>query len=967
MKRVLSLSLSFLASLAMLGQSSRISLDGMWHFALDPDSNGLNKGYATALLPETVTLPGTTDTNRKGAKTVSKDETTRLTRHYSYFGKAWYQKKLTVPTGWNGQNIRLFLERTKPTVVYIDGKEVGRCDDISVPQEYDLTGKLTAGNHIIAIMVDNGNSVPKQLIGSSHAYTEDTQTNWNGIIGQMYLEARESPIIIKSIKTHPIAAENKVNVALVLSGNTNRMFAIKSRVSGTGMANVNNDICHEGYSKRTVNSDGTTTLQYAIELGKNAMKWSEWTPSNRYSLKVEVTCEGKTDEKTTCFAMCDFKAEGNHFTVNGRKTFLRGKHDACVFPLTGHVAMGYEDWYRYLFICRQYGINHIRFHSWCPPEACFAAADELGIYLQPELPIWGGFDEKDQWLTSYLKDEGRKIINTYGNHPSFVMMGLGNELWGSIELMADYVEDFRKHDDVGTGVRRLYTFGSNMYLGYKGILDGMDYFTTCRIGGEAWGDYNTHVRGSFSFCDAFDGGLINHHYPNTTTNFEKAIEGSNIPVISHETGQFQTYPDYSEIEKYQGALFPYNMVTFKKRLEDAGMGKQMSAFHDASGKWSVELYKADIEMDLRTKNMAGFQLLDIQDYPGQGSAYVGILDAFMDSKGLVKPSRWKQWCNDVVPMAELPRFTYNEGDTIRWNVIIANYASDDSVIKGKPMEWQILDSNGKTIDKGSKTLDIVKSGVFKVSDCFSTAQLSAAGKAEKYKLELNIGNTQYGNSYNLWVYPSSIENTKKQKGIIVADSLTDELLAKLEKGAKVLLMPRKSMYNEQTVGGLVQTDYWNYRMFKTISENNKKPVSPGTLGLLVNNVDHPLFQKFPTDSHSNWQWASIAHESRPLIMDTMSEGFKPLVQVIDNVERNHRLGLLFEFSVGKGKMFVCMSDLSQQMSHPECRHLYDCIINYMKSDSFCPKSRVSVTSLKHLFSVRQGSKKVKELRNISYD
>ena len=113
-----------------------------------------------------------------------------------------------------------------------------------------------------------------------------------------------------------------------------------------------------------------------------------------------MECKGKSDEMTTTFALCDFKAEGNHFIVNGRKTFLRGKHDACVWPLTGHVAMGYDEWYNYLKTCKQYGINHVRFHSWCPPEACFEAADNLGIYLQPELPIWGGFDEKDEWLTS---------------------------------------------------------------------------------------------------------------------------------------------------------------------------------------------------------------------------------------------------------------------------------------------------------------------------------------------------------------------------------------------------------------------------------------------------------------------------------------------------------------------------------------------------------------------------------------
>lgn len=966
MKRVLSLSLILLVSLVVFAQSSRISLDGLWHFALDPDSVGREKGYATTQLTETVMLPGTTDTNKKGIKNNNQSETTHLTRHFSYFGKAWYQRKVNIPTAWKRQQIMLFLERTKPTILFIDGKEVGRCDDISVPQVYDLTGKLTSGIHTIALMVDNGNSVPKQLLGSSHAYTEDTQTNWNGIIGKMYLEASESPVVIRSIKTHTIASENKVHVELTMSGNQKQKFVVKSTVCGK------NAICppveHEGYSKKVVNADGTITLTYTVELGKKAMKWSEWTPNNLYTLKVTVEASGKTCEKETVFGLCDFRAKEHHFTVNGRTTFLRGKHDACVFPTTGHVAMDYDDWYRYLSICRQYGINHVRFHSWCPPEACFDAADELGIYLQPELPIWGGFDEKDLWLTSYLRDEGRKIIAAYGNHPSFVMMGLGNELWGSTELMADYVTDFRSRDDIGYGCRRLYTFGSNMYLGYKGVLDGMDYFTTCRIGGEAWGDYNTHVRGSFSFCDAFDGGLVNHEYPNTTTNFEKAINGTSVPIISHETGQFQTYPDFDEIDKYRGVLFPYNMMIFRDRLMKAGMASQAKDFHTASGKWSVELYKADIEMDLRTKNMAGFQLLDIQDYPGQGSAYVGILDAFMDSKDLVTPRRWREWCNDVVPLAELPRFTYSEGDTIRWNTLVASYTANEDILKGKPIKWEIFDAERTLKAHGSEVLCYTGNGVSHVSSNTFVAALSDSNKPEQLTLVLSIDGTEYKNTYSLWVYPTDTGSVSNiTKNIITTDTLSPHILKQLQDGAKVLFMPRKSMYANQTVGGLVQTDYWNYRMFKTISENNKKPVSPGTLGLLVNDLSHPIFINFPTQMHSNWQWASIVHESRPLIMDNMREGYRPLVQVIDNVERNHRLGLLFEFMVGKGKIVVCMSDLSKQQQYPECKQLYNSILQYMNSDRFVPKDTLPASSLQSLFESEHSSRKVQELRNISYD
>lgn len=972
----------------------RLDLSGTWGFAFDRDSTGWQQGFATKPLADHVTLPGTTDTNRKGDPLTDTTVTTRLSRPYAYFGKAWYQREVVIPKDWKKQRISLFLERTKPTAVFVDGKEVGRCDDVSVPHVYDLSDFLSPGKHTLAVMVDNGNSVPKPLLGSSHAYAEDTQTNWNGIIGQMFLEARNCEMSIATLRTMPDDDLHKLHIELTIEGKLKKdtrikVEAIPTRGATAAQAAVSQIVPASSLSRQMA-ADGSTVLTMTIDLGAQAAQWSEFHP-HTYLLRVEAEDgKGKVyDSQETVAGLRTFEARGHHFYVNGSQTFLRGKHDACVFPLTGHVAMDVDSWLRYLQICKDYGINHVRFHSWCPPEACFEAADQVGIYLQPELPIWGSMDENDAYLLSYLKDEGRKIIASYGNHPSFVMMGLGNELWGSAEVMDDFVRDFRavdalkdsvRHAAYPKGGRRLYTFGSNMYLGYNGYFDGMDYFTTCRIGGEAWGSYNTHVRGSFAFCDAFDGGIINHEYPNTTTNFEAAIGDCPMPIVSHETGQFQMYPDFNEIKKYTGALKPYNMEVFRSRLQQAGMGAQAEQLHMASGKWAVQLYKADIEMDLRTRNMAGFQLLDIQDYPGQGSAYVGILDAFMEKKGLgnglVTSEEWRGWCAPVVLLAELPKLTYNDGDTIRWNMLIANYAENSAALSGKTFEWAVYGDDERLMASGSQALTDVKSGVNSLNEAAkpfaAVAQLADKNRAEQLRLELRMAGTDCVNRYDLWAYPTmdyAAEKARLSEGVVVADSLTDDLLITLEKGGKVLLMPHREMYAEQTVGGLVQTDYWNYRMFKTISENNKKPVSPGTLGLLINDAAHPLVQRIPTggDCHSSWQWAATAHNARPLVMDVMQEGYCPLVQVIDNVERNHRLGLVFEFAVGKGRLLVCMSDLRQIEQYPEVRHLYLSMLSYMQSHGFKPADQCTSATLKSLFSTRAAETNILELRNISYD
>jgi len=834
----------------------RMDLSGTWSFALDRQgSMSPNDDFS-----ETVTLPGTTDTNRKGDALVQRDNTKHLSRLFSYRGKAWYRRVVEIPQEWQGQPVFLTLERTKPTQVYVDGKLCGSSNDISTPQVYDLTTSLTPGKHQLAIMVDNGSGVPEQLYASSHAYTEDTQTNWNGIIGEISL---------------------------------------------------------------------ATSLRQP-------------------TLPTTIHPNFK-----------DFHIEGQHFYANGHRIFLRGKHDACVWPLTGHVAMDVESWLSYLGDCAAYGINHVRFHSWCPPEAAFVAADELGIILQPELPFWGSFNDKDTVLMQFLHKEGENILRAYGHHPSFRMMALGNELWGSIEKMAEFIEDFRRF-----APDKLYTFGSNYYLGYQGVREGMDYFTTCRVGGEGWGKYGTHTRGSFSFADAADGGMINHFYPNTRMNFEEGCSLTTVPIISHETAQFQTYPDYDEIQKYTGVLYPCNLEVFRDRLEKAGMLDQVKAFHKASGLWSLRLYKQDIEMDLRTPNMAGFQLLDLQDYPGQGSAYVGILDAFMDSKGLCTEREWREWCAPVVPLLSADRFCFTNAEGLHGDIQIANYSGES--LRGKTVSWTLsaTASEGQTqmvqyTTQGSLTINTDDEGLVNVGEIH--ADLSSIERPTQLLLAIVVEGTEYHNTYDLWAYPARQDIDRLKRKVIVARELTDDIVRKLERGRNVLLMPDSSSL---CVGGLFQTDYWNYRMFKTVSENNKKPVSPGTLGILTD-PSHPLFRSFPTTMHTDWQWFPVVKNSHPMMLDNTAQAYRPIVQVIDNIERNHKLGLVFEFAVGKGKLLVVMSDLERAAEYPEGRAFYQSVLQYMRSKDFKPSTHISAADFRQLMTTPVVEGKIGELNNIS--
>jgi hypothetical protein len=928
---------------------SRIPLEGNWGLQLDTAGAGIAPDWLTKSCTDSLFLPGTTDMGKKGTYNTDMTLTTSLSREYVFEGKALYTKQVDIPEEWDGTSVRLVMERTKPTTIWIDGKEVGANNDISTAQQYDLSSYLFPGTHTVAILVDNGKqAVPEKVYGSSHAYSASTQTNWNGIIGDFYLES--VPLCgIDDIQLYPDVAKKVVTARVTLRN--------PDKGVGKGILSFyaeawNTDKQHKT-PVQTIEVDWTKPEQeFELALGDKALLWSEFTPA-LYRLSVSLKTDQSVDTEQATFGLRDFKAKGRQFTMNGKVTFLRGKHDACVFPLIAHTAMDVETWRHYFQVAKQYGINHYRFHSWCPPEACFEAADIEGIYLQPELPVWGNIDIDDTELCDYLLKEGRNLHRAYSNHASFVMFGLGNEMSGE-EGLAMLIQTFKKEDN-----RHIYASGSNNYLGFKGKQADEDYFTTCRVGREDDKQFNTHARASFSFADAYDGGYLNHTYPNSEMDFSSANALCDVPIISHETGQFQVYPNYEEIKKYTGVLKPRNFEIFKKRLEEAGMIDQAHDFMMASGKWSALLYRADIEMNLRTPEWGGFQLLDLQDYPGQGSAYVGILDAFMESKGLIAPEEWRHFCSEVVPLFCTEKFCWTNDEALTGEVEIANYSESD--LNGKQLSWVLTDSKQQVLDKGVLPLQVKQGELAKVGTL--KPAIASVRKAEKVTLALSIDGTPYRNDYSLWIYPAADKEVTPSEDICVTDDL-DAHLKYLTEGGKVLWFPSKDKHKDQTVGGLFQTDYWNYRMFRTICENLDRPVSPGTLGILTD-PGHPALADFPTEFHTNWQWFPIIKQSYPMILDRLSDDYRPIVQVIDNVERNHKLGLLFEFKVGNGKLLVCMSDLKAVQDKPEARQFYRSILEYMESPAFAPSYSLSAKDLQDLFTAKVKTGEMKKLFNIS--
>ncbi len=902
---------------SIMPTKEKIDLTGEWQYQTDTDNIGLQENWQEKTFKDKIRLPGT------------------LNQLFTYVGTAWYKRDIDIPASFIGKHLKLVMERTKVTELWIDRQRIGSNKLLSSAQVYDVTGKLNPGRHVLTLMVDNTHkSVPT---GGSHILGYDDQNNFNGILGKFYLEATpltriEKVTIYPDIHKKEILVNVEIQNEVVNIGKTSVVMKAHSWNYGNPQ-----QVPELTTPVNLIKGDNNIVIKYA--LGKSARLWSEFTPA-LYQLEVKLSGDnGVLDCQSVDFGLREFKTQETQFTINGKKTFLRGKHDGCVFPLTAHTPMELNDWIRYYKILKEYGINHVRFHSWCPPEAAFQAADMEGVYLQPELPYWGSYDEKNTTLINFMRNEGNHILSDYGNHPSFVLITLGNELGGSREVMDDMVLYLKARDN-----RHLYAIGTNpFYWDPKpGVHD--DFFDIAWTKGyQPTRKY--HVRSSFATAEDPGSGLINSEYPSTLRNYEGAIEGINMPVIGHEVGQYQVYPDYKEIPEYAGVVKADHLIEYRSRLEKAGMLDQANDFFKSSGQSALIEYKEEIETALRTKGFGGFQLLDLQDYPGQGTALVGMLNAFLKSKGIVAPTEFREFCNRVVPLLVMQKYCWMNKETFHGKIEIANYGPKDIV--DKTVSWKLVSTESNVlIGEGSKKIkDIAQGELTEIAEI--KIPLGNIKQAQKTILTLTIDGTPYRNHYPVWVYPSDI-NINVPTQIKIVNTLDQPTLDQLNQGGTVLFIPNPEDIKDKSLGPQFINEFWNWLMFKNICEQNNKPVSPGTLGILVN-PQHPLFKGFPTESHNDWQWWTICKNSRPFILDMIPKEYRPIVQVIDNIDRNHKLGTVFEFKVGSGKLLVSTVNLSAITDTPEGRQFYSSILQYMTSSQFNPGYKLSVDDLKSMF------------------
>lgn len=853
-----------------------LDLSGVWRYQTDEEDTCQFGGER---FPDSsFMLPGSACDNHVGKRQAyyerfSREAVRAPRERYEYIAPLWLQREIEIPEELEGKSVRLFLERVNiASELWFDDVKIARQNiELSAPHIYNLTGKITVGLHRITLRIDNRNLL--NIGDMASGYSVDTQGYWNGIIGRIELQY-EDIYHIEDVQVYP--GDKGIDIRLVTTSDIDTPSTYKeASVELYATAPDGEMMTRQKFAIKLYHTREVSHLRYEM----NKIRWwSEFQPM-LYTLHIKYMCDDRVDEKTVRFGMRTIRTEGRRILLNNRQISLRGTTECAIDPLTGYPPMDAGTWRKRFQIIQSYGLNHVRFHAWCPPESAFTAADELGIYLSVEMPLWLNHDISDIEAgddpvhRQYFMQEALTISRTYGNHPSFLMFSNGNENMGDFALLEDITTCVKAYDS-----RRIYTLTSNFD---HTIMPCEDYLCAFEAGGR-------RVRIQV-FHDEIASG--------TWLNYADAVENVSVPVVSFEVGQYCVYPDVDLIERYSGNMLPVNFDVIRKRMIEKGVYHRRLDYIRASGSLAVKLYKEDIEAALRTRDLGGFELLSLCDYTGQSTATVGLLNVFYENKGFIAPEQFRQFCGDVVPLFQAKRI-YTNDELLEAELALYDFGA----VRITDPEYNVVirDNNGVFYQCATKDTKL----------CVSLAPIK-----HPTQLTVTVAVGEYRNEWRIFVFMASSDEDCVSSGKVRYIRTPAQLDEIRETGGRAIVTGECF---EQPVKGSFIPVFWSPVHFPT----------KRACGAIIDEK-HSVFRDFPTERYPDYQWKRLLENSVWMDVSAFHGCEDRIVEIVPNFVDNTQYSPLFEVKTGKAQLLYCGFDLDGD--YPEARQLRRSIENYSYS------------------------------------
>ncbi|WP_196064961.1 sugar-binding domain-containing protein [Bacteroides cellulosilyticus] len=934
MKKRLLITVLLVWGLAAHGQI--IDLSGKWSFETDSEDRGITEQWQYRSLKDSIALPGAMHIQGKG------NEVTADTKWYSgalsaiwythpmyakyrekgnvkifdflqpdsyYVGPAWYSREIMVPGDFKNKHIVLVLERVHwESILFINGKKVGNNLGLGTKHEYDVTDYLLPGKNNITLRINNAKVIDTGRI--PHSTSDQTMAAWNGIIGEMKITARER-VWIDEVQVFPQIGNRKALAKLKLGNKTGRVQKMKIKAT-LDCYNTSHPYSEKPLNENfTIGPDEFSEVELELPFSEKMQLWDEFSPS-LYKLTLALHSGKLKDETSVSFGMREVGVQDKRITLNGDKRWIRANLYCGEAPLDGLPSVDVEWWKRILLKHKEYGHNAVRFHSWCPPKAAFVAADEIGVYLQPEVGEWGAvYTDKQE---RFINEEAERMIRQYGNFASFIFMAMGNESSADTLRMHRFIVK-QKADG-----RRLVSGKMNG----RPDLPEADFYATHSIEGK-------NMRHHVGWPPTSQNNLLFHIKPGTSYDYNEAMSQYDKPFFSHEVGQYCVFPDFeAELPKYTGSMKATVLEIQRDQLKERGMAHLAPVFTKATGEWQMRLLKAEYEAIFRTPDVAGFHSLSLQDFTGQGTAPVGVLDAFWDEKKHVKAADFRRFCDSTVVLARIPSILLTSGEKFSAGIEVCHFGAYP--LKNATLIYTIKDELGNVYHEGkTRMLEIDNHSSNQFVERV-VMEKSFPDKAVKYFFNVGIQGTSIFNQWEFWVFPEKVEAC--QKDVIVVHEMNENTIRLLKEGGKVLWLTDRSKLKGKLPLCFASIYWTSFGLNEGESMCNSIVCDPA----------HPLFDGFPTEMHTNWQWWDVLRYANPMVLDEFGaevafpKKYQPLLQVVDSWKINRKLALLAECRLGKGKLMISSIDFTTDMNERMVsRNLYAQILDYMNSKFFAPE------------------------------
>ncbi len=928
----------------------RLNLDGVWQFQLDPEDQGEKLGWGSdpRALSNTIRVPGIWQTQGFG-------EPRGQLRH-DYQGAVWYKRTFTIPAEWKGREIWLhvggILRRAQ---IYLNGKTVGSYDGMMTAFRVDLRDALLPGqSNSLVIRVDNrmrsgkytpvpqGATPSRKWDFSSPLGAFNFVGNWGGIYRSVFLESTER-IWVDQQSVQTDIDQQKVTVS-VLIGNRSVQANQKVEVSVTLTGPRGQVVAEE--SRHCILRGGELE---PVSLGIRVPAMHLWSPEDPalYTVRTRVQLGRQTlDEVHGRFGIRKLSKRDNILLLNNRPYYLRGYSVGRGDPLEGMIPVSKEYYLKQFRLAKDYGFNHVRYHSMTPPPEAFEAADEVGILLHVELPVMF-----TGWLmpsADLLRREMERILLAHRNHPSLFAVALGNEF----NLHRDFDTEMEKSAFLTT-VEDLHRLGRRL-APHIFIMSNAGY-------------------------PLFPSDLI--------ASYKGTIAG--VPTLKHESGGYHdSLPDIDLAERFTGVLNSDQLAERGRWVEENGLKAIYPTLRKHSERLQQMVRKWHFERVRSIPEFSGYQFWLLIDSPAdhyQDSWEDGLLNYFGEPKAITRQEMQQINAPTVVLIGsgvEDRAFWADRGKTV--DLSISHYSSKD--LQKARLDWK-LKLEGKTLHQGTAENIRIRTGQVKYVTTASIPPL-ALERATRLELwvELKEDDFRQTNHWSFWAFPNTVleraQGLISLKGVrsdylkqrypfltessrispeamlVIASRLDWSVFDYLRRGGRVFLMVEPNQFDEQ-----VATDYF--------------PFMGKSIGTYVD-PKHPALVNYPHQGYCDLQFFDLLEggtalripESAELWMTSVggdlgqgrrdrrvAERITPIVWGLQNRGGSsgggyRRLAWLSETGVGEGKLLICTLRLRENLddARPATVYLFDTLLRYALSPDFAPAGSISEEELSGLLT-----------------